>query len=677
LNRHLQRVPALIAVGHDGRVNILPPQRRVEGCDLIGNGLHLALKIRKVPRIPNNIGHWAKDDLPLNLNNILVQPVQADSRCSQHIRLHAHSGILFAQLLSTTGSMPRIRHGGRHGEAEVTHSEVGVGGRWNKGATVMKLAASLPREVIETQLSRVTESSQFRNAPRLSRFLTYVVKESLAGRAGHLKGYTIGLEVFDKPDDFDPQTDTIVRVQARSLRQKLDQYYSQEGRDDPVHITIAKGSYEPSFGISWDGEKPADPAENAPATSTAKPSVAVLPFDDFSQNGDMQFFAHGMTEETIVNLSRFRELSVFSRCTTEKLKAEGQSAPAIHHLIGADFILEGSVRIDQAAVDVSINLVDAAQDEIILTDHFRTESTPVEVYKTQDQIALRIAAQITDRIGPLGQYAARAARAGHAQYWDTYHWISRYHHYSIQLEPAARREIREGLRKTLQRDAGSSDAHAALSLVTVDDYTAVPLTEATEPKSGEILDTIPDQALNEARLAVACDPQNALAFEALAVAHFHREEYAAFRRAAGQALRLNPGHGDMLARLGVCYGALADWSKALPLLDRAIDLNPLHPGWYRIIRAIGFAMTKGPAEAIAEINAVPLPDVAFFHAYLIWFLADLGDIEAAQREKELLLRRWPNFEREVVGHLRAWCLDASVIERAQAGWRKVGLNIHD
>ena len=70
----------------------------------------------------------------------------------------------------------------------------------------MELTTSLPREVIETQLSRIIDSSQFRNAPRLSRFLTYVVDQSLAGRAEHLKGYTIGLEVFDKPDDFDPQT---------------------------------------------------------------------------------------------------------------------------------------------------------------------------------------------------------------------------------------------------------------------------------------------------------------------------------------------------------------------------------------------------------------------------------------------------------------------------------------
>lgn len=93
----------------------------------------------------------------------------------------------------------------------------------------MTSKASISAEAATAHLVHVIASPQFRNAPRLSRFLSYVVKESLAGRVDRLKGYTIGLEVFDKPEDFDPQTDTIVRMQARVLRQKLDQYYAQDG----------------------------------------------------------------------------------------------------------------------------------------------------------------------------------------------------------------------------------------------------------------------------------------------------------------------------------------------------------------------------------------------------------------------------------------------------------------
>ncbi len=139
----------------------------------------------------------------------------------------------------------------------------------------MRLVTSLPDEVVQTQLARVIASRQFCNAPRLSRFLTYVVEQCLAGRSDRLKGYTIGLEVFDKDADFDPQTDTIVRVQARALRQKLDQYYAQDGVDDPVYISIAKGGYEPTFFVSWEGEKPTDSVVAANSRRTNKPSIAV------------------------------------------------------------------------------------------------------------------------------------------------------------------------------------------------------------------------------------------------------------------------------------------------------------------------------------------------------------------------------------------------------------------
>lgn len=533
----------------------------------------------------------------------------------------------------------------------------------------MQLTTSLPKEVVETQLARIIGSRQFCNAPRLSRFLTYVVEEFLAGRTERLKGYTVGLAVFDKPEDFDPQTDTLVRVQARALRLKLDQYYAQDGRDDPIHITIPKGSYDPSFYVSWDGEKLADLVSDPPAAGTDKPSIAVLPFDNFSQRESNGFVSSGITEEVIANLSRFRDLAVFSRSTAEKIKFDHLSISQTHRSIGADFVVEGSVRADAKFTDITVNLIDAAKDEIILTEHFRHETTPDAVYQMQDKMALEIAATIADRFGPLGQYAERAARSGRAQKWETYYWISRYHQSSIQLSPVARQEVKEGLIKTLESDPGSSDAHAVLSLIVTDEY------RMTDPDSSpdDSPDDLPDQAYDEAQKAVLCDPQSAIAQEALATAYFHQGEFQNFDRAAKNALRLNPGHADMLARLGLCYGARANWAVALPMLYKAIALNPVYPGWYRVMRAIGFCMTKSPEEAVAELQISPLPGIFFYHCNLVWFLVETGDMEAASVEKRKLLDLIPDFERFIVKHYALWRVDNALAKRAFSAWRKIGL----
>lgn len=80
-------------------------------------------------------------------------------------------------------------------------------------------------------------SGPFQQSHRRQRFLEYIVSEALEGRIDRLKGYTIGIEIFDKPTSFDPLTDPIVRVEAARLRDKLREYYETEGQSDPVRIT--------------------------------------------------------------------------------------------------------------------------------------------------------------------------------------------------------------------------------------------------------------------------------------------------------------------------------------------------------------------------------------------------------------------------------------------------------
>ena len=106
--------------------------------------------------------------------------------------------------------------------------------------------AALPdAEAVRDALERVLSSREFRNAERLSRFLRYVVEETLRGGAGEIKEYAIGVEVFERGSAFDPRSDSVVRVEARRLRSKLRDYYDEEGVEDPIEISIPKGSYAP------------------------------------------------------------------------------------------------------------------------------------------------------------------------------------------------------------------------------------------------------------------------------------------------------------------------------------------------------------------------------------------------------------------------------------------------
>ncbi len=102
-------------------------------------------------------------------------------------------------------------------------------------------------EEISAALARVAQSEGFRTSPQLVAFLRFVVDSTLAGTSDRIKGYTIAVEALGRPDDFDPQVDPIVRVEAARLRRALERYYTQHGAAEPIVITLPRGSYVPVF----------------------------------------------------------------------------------------------------------------------------------------------------------------------------------------------------------------------------------------------------------------------------------------------------------------------------------------------------------------------------------------------------------------------------------------------
>jgi predicted ATPase len=141
----------------------------------------------------------------------------------------------------------------------------------------VRLQAAVDPACARAHARRVLDSDTFAKAHSLRRLLAYVVDETLAGRAEALKEYTIGVEVFGRGEDFDPRADTIVRVQARRLRAKLQEFYAIDGHADGLAIDVPTGSYLPRFRPipSPTGARPEAPVE--PGTAPWSPSLDDAP----------------------------------------------------------------------------------------------------------------------------------------------------------------------------------------------------------------------------------------------------------------------------------------------------------------------------------------------------------------------------------------------------------------
>jgi hypothetical protein len=116
------------------------------------------------------------------------------------------------------------------------------------------------QDAIRVQLRRILAGEGFKRSERICRFLSYVVEQTLQGRGDELKESVLAVKVYDRPPDYNPKIDPIVRNDARRLRAKLSEYYETEGSGDAVIIEIPKGSYLPMF-----RERKALPLESTPS----------------------------------------------------------------------------------------------------------------------------------------------------------------------------------------------------------------------------------------------------------------------------------------------------------------------------------------------------------------------------------------------------------------------------
>ena len=357
-------------------------------------------------------------------------------------------------------------------------------------------------------------------------------------------------------------------------------------------------------------EGPATPGRaEQPAQARDRPSIAVLPFENLTPNPEDTYFAAGLTEDVITNLSRFRDLFVFSRLTTTALASDRLGIRDIRRQLGTDFIIEGSVRKSADRVRVTVKLVDAVSEGTVLVERLEDACTLENIFDIQDRIALLIAGRIANRRHLLGEPAQADAHQARATKWGTYRWITQFYEYMRTRDAGLHADVRSGLAKALTDDPGSSDGAAALAVILLDEFRFGLNRRPGHP--------VLEEAHVYAKKAIASDRDNAFAHQALAMVQFHLREFDSFLEAAARSLALNPGRADALAAFGCCYYLAGQFDQALPLLDQAMELNPLENGTPRLVRA-GCHFVEGRYQAaLHDIKQTDLPGLAWYHAYLV------------------------------------------------------------
>ena len=295
---------------------------------------------------------------------------------------------------------------------------------------------------VREQLERILRSDSFSTAGRHSRLLRYLVERTLAGDGEQLKEYVLGTEVFDRRADYDPRIDSIVRVEARRLRRRLDEYYRGPGAHDPILITIPKGTYVPEFAWRQTGagaedgtamaersqEGTAGPAwarmtrrsaamtiaaavslgaamvaaalalyqARGPAQASSGPGIAVLPFEHYGTDPPDDRLVAQVTDAVTTELARLGTVSVASRTSAAQFAAAPRSIPEIAAALNVLFVVEGSVTPRGDQLRVSVRLVDARLDRKVWVTEY--DVAPQDLFPTARRMAAETAAAALQRV---------------------------------------------------------------------------------------------------------------------------------------------------------------------------------------------------------------------------------------------------------------------------------------
>lgn len=526
------------------------------------------------------------------------------------------------------------------------------------------------RPLVEAELGRIREHPLFKDTTRMKRFLSYIVTESLEGRENRLKGYAIGLEVFDRPDDFDPQADTIVRVQAGQLRRRLDLYYAGDGRDSPVRILVPKGRYAPVFEVRREAPSPA--SEEGLSTvvnieQVIRPGIVVLTFQNLASDNDTEYFAEGVTAEVVNALVQFRYMRIVARTASVMESSTASSELSeIAKTYNVQFALTGNVRRAGNLMRVSVNLISVQTGEHVYSKIFDRQYTPENLFEVQEEIASHVAASVAAPFGAINRYNRRAPH-GRLSSMKAYEALLKYYEMSISPTTSKAESLLSEFEQITLDTPRFSSAWAVISLLN----TALVTLQIPSSNPETRLKT----ALSTARRAVEIDPENALAFNALFQANFHSGHFDLADEAVAKSIALNPNDYNMLAYYAIALASRGDIENARSFQSAALELVARPPLWFSTSSLICKFQEEDFAGVVKLVGSVSPDSPVGVQVLGLSSMGHLSMTKQAQHFIKEALSADANYAKHIYQTMMYFHPNPELKRLIHEGWRKAGLDI--
>ena len=332
----------------------------------------------------------------------------------------------------------------------------------------------------------------------------------------------------------------------------------------------------------------AEPAADAIAS---RPSIVVLPFANYSEDPAGEYFARGLVEDIITELSRFRSLAVMARHTSFAYQGDAKPAQAIGAELGVQYLLQGSVRRSASAARIAAQLVDAASGEHLWAHRYDIDLEEIDT--VQDEISQHVVSTLTQRIEDRVLAQAKRKSTENLQAYDC--WL-RGMDCLRRGSRASDAEARTFFRRALELDAQFARAHSGLSLASFNEWSCQAWHRWEETQR---------EAYLHAAEAVRLDDADHVSHCILGKVHLYRREFDQAERHLNRAIALNPNDADNLAHNAIGQAFLGNPALGLELGASAMHLNPKHPSWYHVALSLPYFVLGRLDESIELASRAP------------------------------------------------------------------------
>ncbi|HMQ91528.1 MAG TPA: hypothetical protein PKA33_00750 [Amaricoccus sp.] len=512
---------------------------------------------------------------------------------------------------------------------------------------------------VRAELRRILASQQFDASDRNRAFLTYVVGEALAGRSHRIKAYAIATEVFGRDTTFDPQLDSIVRIEAGRLRRSLERYYLTDGRSSRLRIDIPRGGYAPVF-------ESGEPVR-LPRVATGPPRVLVTAFEEEGDHSSFPTFTRGFTRSLIIGLTRFTGLRVFGAETALRHPADVEPNAARRDL-AADYLVTGQTSLRSDGFEVDVLLVESASGRAIWAETYERRLHPSDIIALRNEVADSVVRALGQPYGAIQRHRARDADGAVPETLGSYAAVQLFYAYWRTFDREMIEAVRLALERAVAAEPGYAEANACLSLLYSNAFRFRHPVRSPDP---DLL----GRALDLAAHAIELAPSSSWAHYALGVARWFAGDVAGSLDALEAGRALNPNDTTILADLGQRYAMLARWNEAVPLLEESYAANPAQPGTYRVGLFLYHFAQGRHAEALAEARRINAPSVVYGHLSVAVAAAALGRDDEAADAVAALRGIDPDYGAHAAADLEGRHVAPGLVDLLLAGLRKAGLSV--